>query len=93
MTLIAVPGVPDKSITVKQREYDESKSPLTFRNFITYSLTEKFISENYINNAFYISKVLEMKRRDFFNTTIEVHNRGLMPASTFINPSFFYVNL
>ena len=91
--VIDVPGIPGKSINVKEKEYDQSGSPLAFRNFLTYSFTEQLTGEKYINNSFYVSKVIEMKRMDFFNKTIEVRNRGTFAASTFINPSFFYMNL
>ena len=91
-TDIAVPGIPGRSIHIKEHEYDESASPLIFRNYLTYSLSEQLSAENYINNVFYVSKVLEMKRMDFFNRTVDVHNT-VTHSSTFINPSFFYVNL
>jgi len=58
--VIGVPGIPNKSINVRQREFDQSGSPLVFRNFLTYSLTEQLTTESYIDNSFYVSKVLEI---------------------------------
>jgi hypothetical protein len=88
---IPVPSVPGKVISVRLQEYDESGSPLVFRNYLTYSLTEQSTVENHINNAFYVVKVYELKRMDFFNKAVQTGNRTQF-TSTFSNPSLFYVN-
>lgn len=89
---IPVPEHPRKAVKVKSLEYAPSGSPLTFRNFLTYSLTEQLSSENYVDNSFYVSEVIEMKRMDFFNGSIQT-KLGTQLTTTFINPSFFYVDL
>lgn len=45
--------------------YTKDNTPLLFRNFITFSLSEDFKSEFYIDNEFYVSEVLEMNKDDF----------------------------
>jgi len=90
-SIIPVPSVSGKFISVRRQEYDESGSPLVFRNYLTYSLTEQSTAENHINNAFYVVKVYELKRMDFFNKAVQTGN-GTHLTSTFSNPCFFYVN-
>ena len=92
MATISVPEHPGKMIKIKHQDYELTSSPLVFRNFITYSLTEKFENESYINNIFYVSKIYEMKRSEFLNKVIQVDRRTRF-VSSFSNPSFFYVNL
>ncbi len=48
--VVHVPGTQNKSVSAKQREYDQSGSPLVFRNFLTYSLSEQLTSERYLDN-------------------------------------------
>lgn len=52
------------SITVQKIEYDKPTTPALFRNFMTVSTTEKFEKEFYIDNGFYISGVLQIKKSD-----------------------------
>lgn len=54
----------------KQIEYTESTSPIRFRNFVTYSLTENFADESYIDNGFYVSKIVEVKPNDVSSTSV-----------------------
>lgn len=47
-------------------EFSKEASPLVFRNFLTFSLTEDFKDEFYVDNEFYISKILELDEASFF---------------------------
>lgn len=64
---IEIPQINNKSKITKifEKEFDKSNSPLTFRNFITLSLTETFTKEIYVDNEFYISKVTKIERNQF----------------------------
>lgn len=55
-----------KRATVSYKLYKEPKeSILTFRNFLTFSTTEDFKAEFYVDNGFYLSKITEMKTKQF----------------------------
>lgn len=50
-----------KHIQARQLEYSSTTSPIRFRNFITFSVSENFADESYIDNGFYVSKIVEVK--------------------------------
>jgi hypothetical protein len=52
-------------LTVIEVTFDADNSPIHIRNFLTYSLTEDFAKESYINNEFYVSKIVQMKNGEF----------------------------
>lgn len=54
-----------KTITVFERSIARDESPLIFRNFITLSYSENFVTEFYVDNEFYVSKVTNVKPREF----------------------------
>src|SRR5690606_24629018 len=56
---------PKKSTKVYKATFTKEESPLVFRNFLTFSFSEDFESEFYVDNEFYIQQVLEMDRRHF----------------------------
>lgn len=41
-------------------DFVENNTPLSFRNFMTLSTSDKFTNEFYIDNGFYLSKVIQM---------------------------------
>jgi len=51
-----VPG----NVQFNTQEYKYGSSFLSYRSFLTYSLDEKFSSEGYIDNSFYVSKVIQI---------------------------------
>lgn len=53
------------STNVFVANYNKENSKLIFRNFLTISTSEKFESESYIDNEFYISQIAELKLSDF----------------------------
>lgn len=55
-----------RTTKVYYKEYNKSDTPRVFRNFLSFSLTEKFTNEFYVDNEFYISKILEMEQRNFY---------------------------
>ncbi len=47
------------------KSYTKETSNNRFRNFLTYSFDEKFTTEKFIENDFYVSKVTEMSTKNF----------------------------
>lgn len=56
---------PKKMTKIYSSYYSRENSPLTFRNFLTFSVSENFETEFYVDNMFYIAEVLEMDVRHF----------------------------
>ncbi len=56
---------PKKNTKVYAKSYGLLESPRIFRNFLTFSYTEDFKEEFYIDNEFYIGKIREMDIRHF----------------------------
>ena len=52
-----------KVCKIKLENYNTQNSPLIFRNFLTFSTTEKFTSEFYIDNSFYVDCVKNFKSK------------------------------
>lgn len=92
-----------KKTKVYKKSYSTENSPLIFRNFLTFSLTEDFKSEFYIDNDFYISEIKEMDKRHFeqykFDETkkgkwfIRDENGNPIKFSDFKKESSFYLNI
>jgi hypothetical protein len=66
----AIPGsmnnpISKKSVAITYKEFKESNSPLSFRNFLTISTSEKFENEVYIDNGFYVFRISQMKKDKF----------------------------
>jgi len=57
---------PPKTTKVYERFYEKYYSPLVFRNFLTFSYSEDFKNEFYVDNEFYISKINEMDSKHFY---------------------------
>lgn len=84
-----------KTTKVLYFTYSESNSPLVFRNFLTISTSDKFDKETYIDNGFYISKISEMKRKDFWGEVFQmseysIKKYNLIPP--FQTPQRFYID-
>lgn len=72
--------------------YAEHNSPIKVRNFLTYSITEAFSQELYIDNSFYLSKIFEMKDKDFRGTAYYDKQKGKEVWSRpFFSPKQFYL--
>jgi hypothetical protein len=54
-----------KTTDVFVKSLSKNESPLIFRNFITLSYNENFTNEFYVDNEFYVSKVTNVKPREF----------------------------
>lgn len=64
-------------------------APADFRNYLTFSMDESFSKEFFIDNQFYVSKVLEMDERHFMkykyvkNSKVLVRNQDGSPVETY----------
>jgi hypothetical protein len=95
--------IPKKSTKVYKATFTKENSPLVFRNFLTFSFSEDFESEFYVDNEFYIQQVLEMDKRHFeqykYDETKEgkwfIRDEDGNPIlfSDFKNPSSFYLKI
>jgi hypothetical protein len=48
-----------------EKTFTKENSGNRFRNFLTYSFSENFSDEKYIENEFYVNKITEMKLKNF----------------------------
>ncbi len=54
-----------KKTKVYFNRFTKENSPILFRNFYTFSLNEKFDTEFFVDNEFWLSEILEMDKRHF----------------------------
>jgi hypothetical protein len=54
---------PEKQATLYVKDFQKDESPLVFRNFITFSFSDKFDQEFYLDHEFYISRVTKMEKK------------------------------
>lgn len=82
-----------KPVTIAYKEFNVENSPLKFRNFLTLSTSEKFETEVYIDNGFYVSRISQMKKNIFSGK--EIRQRGsdrMVFELPFKNPDLFYID-
>jgi hypothetical protein len=77
-------------VPIDFKEFNQSNSPLSFRNFLTISTTERFDNEVYIDNGFFVSRISQMKRSDFLGRT--QYDHGTIYEMPFKGPSLFYID-
>lgn len=80
----------NKTTSIYVSEYKE-KSILNFRNFLTFSTTEKFDTEFYIDNSFFVSRILEMDRVHFQGS--QIIESEITYTYPFKSPASFYINI
>lgn len=56
---------PKKKTKVYGVKFPPNKSPIEFRNFLTFSVKENFENEFYIDNSFYVTEVRQMEKKHF----------------------------
>lgn len=49
-----------KTVSISLAEFSQATSPLSFRSFVTYSTDEKFTTEAYVDNLFYVARVTQI---------------------------------
>ena len=80
-----------KKIDIKSVKFNLNNSPIFFRNFFTYSTSEKFETEAYIDNGFYVSRIVEMKQGQFFGKGVTNPSEGYTYQFPFKNYMYYYV--
>ena len=78
---------------IYEKNFNYENTPLVFRNFLTYSLTEDFESEFYLDNEFYISKVLEVDNRHFYGGIPRYTRTDDEIKKYFYDARYFYFDL
>ena len=71
--------------------FEKGNAPVFFRNFFTYSTTENFDKESYIDNGFYVSRIIQMKRDVFLGKAMMKPVEGYTYQFPFKNPLHYYV--
>lgn len=71
--------------------FSQERSPLIFRNFLTFSFTEDGGNSFYVDNGFYVDKVLETSSTNVFKNFGD-DNPQYVKAKIY-DPRWFYVNL
>jgi len=67
---------PKKKTKVYEKTFTKENSPLIFRNFLTFSFSEDFKTEFYIDNEFFIDDIKEMDKRHFEQYRFDETRRG-----------------
>lgn len=79
----------NKAVEIHNKEVYEAEphNSFVFRNFLTYSNTEDFASESYIDNEFSISRIITMHDDDFGRKNIEGKY-----SNVWAKPTRFYIS-
>ncbi|HWK07061.1 MAG TPA: hypothetical protein VNS58_25685 [Puia sp.] len=83
-----------KPVAITYKEFKESNSPLSFRNFLTISTSEKFENEVYIDNGFYVSRISQMKKDNFSGK--ELYDKGsnkMVYEMPFRSAALFFIDV
>jgi hypothetical protein len=80
----------NKAVPITYKDFKEANSPLSFRNFLTISTSEKFENEYYIDNGFFVSRISQMKKSVFLGRTSYDH--GTVYEMPFKGPALFYID-
>jgi len=78
---------PKKTTKIKVLEFDKNSSPLSFRNYITWSYDENFVVENHIDDEFYVKKITSMHDYHFAGKMV----RDLEYEIPFASPKKFCI--
>jgi hypothetical protein len=62
---------PKKKTTIFYKTFTKENSPLIFRNFLTFSFSEDFKDEFYVDNEFFVNEVDMIDKRHFERLIIE----------------------
>jgi hypothetical protein len=72
--------------------YTKENTPLAFRNYLTFSYSEDFKAEFYVDNEFYIESIKEMNTLHFEKTTID-KNMNESKSYPYKKLNSFYLNI
>lgn len=83
---LSITGDSSQSFPTYFASAERSNSKIVFRNFITYSTKESFDSESYLDNEFYVRKVVAVKESNFQGYNQEKQSY----ESPWVSPQRFY---
>ncbi len=89
---VKLPGA-NNSTQVRFIDYTINNSPLFFRNFISISLSEDFLREKYIDNGFYVEKVIQLPTKKFKIPNPNYQTGQMRYKYPLANSKWFYINL
>jgi hypothetical protein len=69
-------GSDSKSFTYQEKVFSKNETPLLFRNFLSLSYSENFEKEFYVDNEFFISKVIKVEKTQFETFKKNTEKRG-----------------
>lgn len=76
---------------VKVREYARDQSPLVFRNFVTWSFTDSFEQEHYVDDEFWVKRVSSMSEKQFKGKLLSSDSRSYEYANPYAAGQRFYI--
>lgn len=79
-----------KSIQVVKCSKEDT--PLTFRNYISWSLTEDFSTEYHVDNVFYVTKITQATKKDFIGTKT-LNGNTYIYEYPYEKPNSFYIKV
>jgi|GEM_PF-2744500 len=74
-------------VTLSFVQFHSETSPFSFRSFVTYSTDEKFSTEAYVNNSFFIDRITQIPISDFEAET----ERTPAGENKWAAPNSFYI--
>jgi hypothetical protein len=82
-----------KQVKGKSALFDDTNTPINFRNFLTISTSEDFVRESYIDHKFYVNKIIKIKSKDAIKKGYIKEQRKYGKINLFYNPSYFYFDV
>ncbi len=84
---------PRKKTKVYSAIYQTQNTPITFRNYITYSFSESSQQMYSIDNGFYVSSMKEMSKNHFLGKIIKTPEGKAVYEKTFKRKNNFYIDI
>lgn len=84
-----------KWIKMKQEIFTSENTPLHFRNYLAITMSENPTALSYVDNDFYVSKIMEMKYNDFRGKKkgTDIDGNVLYEKSYYEKRSYFYIHV
>lgn len=75
---------------IRRRTFEYEQSPLYIRNFLTLSTKETFESEIYIDDTWFVSQIMTMKRKEFRGAIKKSSDESLSYVYPYTSDSAYY---
>lgn len=82
-------------VKLKQESFTAANTPLHFRNYLAITMSENPTALSYVDNDFYVSKIMEMKYRDFRGKKngTDIEGNVLYEKSFYEKRNYFYIHV